>query len=104
MRSSCNTAKRTRFIGAHRRAAGAIFQRSADDRPEYAQAIAHGIEVAVPVHAAELAAGDFDDRQARAGDDHVQPGFDLEPVDVDVDELEAIPPESVVAVAEIRVP
>src|SRR5436190_9018484 len=104
MRSSCNTAQRPGIIGAHGRAASAILHRGADDRAEHTQSIADCVEVAVPVHAAELATGYFDDRKSGAGDEHVQPGLDLEPVDVDVDELETVAPEGVVAVAEVRVP
>src|SRR3712207_6658775 len=86
-----------------------------DQRAQHAGAIPPGVEVALAVDPRVLEARDLDDLQPRLGDPGVDDRLDLEAVApllargvvqprVEVQAREAVPPEGVVAVAEIGVP
>src|ERR1039458_916452 len=75
----------------------------AQDRPQHPPAVAKRPEVALPVDAVSLEAGNLADVEAGTCDPDVDERLHLEARTVDVHRSQAVPPEGVVAVAEVGV-
>jgi hypothetical protein len=88
------------------------------DRPENPQSVRHRIEVAGTEDPIPLEARDLEDAEPGLGDPHVDQRLHLEPVTpqhhrrviaqrrsgIEPDDVEAVPPERVVALAQVGVP
>jgi hypothetical protein len=75
----------------------------AEDRPQDAQAIPGGSKLALAEEAFVLDRRHLDHAEPGTGDANVDQGLDLEAVARHVEVGQAVPPERVVAVAEVRV-
>ncbi len=75
-----------------------------EDHPQHPQTVAHRPQIAGAVDAQVFVAGDLLHLQTGLDDPYVHQGLDLEAGAVEVDLVQAVPPEGVVAVAEVGVP
>jgi len=73
------------------------------DRAQHAQAVADGVQIADAKPARMLEAADFDHSQLGGERAQVHFCFDLEPVRLQVQAGQDVPPESIVAIAQVRV-
>src|SRR5258708_7578505 len=76
----------------------------AQNRPQHADPVLDGAQVARSMQTLELDARHLHDLQLAARDSHVDQGLDLESVTGDMHRRQAVAPEGVVAVAQVRVP